>query len=265
VDKVCIMFVRKRYYLVILHITKYVTVFSWKFMSLTTSWTIDIIYTLYFRLYLRYFLINFFTARSSYASAVLGIVILSVRPSVCHTRALWQNERTDCQYFDNTLKGNHFSFLLPTEVVGRYPLPQKFALKLIHHTFEKRRHWHISDYNVWTARASEKCSLIENRKSTTPFPTSYRWSAYVTPNSPEGWLKISNLSFLWIKFKFNRIKPATKFLCVKTSSGRVVVEPFPCPMWIDVGVNITLQPNILAPNWPTPSTKADFVVLVPQP
>jgi len=29
-----------------------------------------------------------FTARRSYASAVLGVVILSVRPSVCHTRAL---------------------------------------------------------------------------------------------------------------------------------------------------------------------------------
>jgi len=39
-----------------------------------------------------------FTARSSYASAVLGIVILSVclfvRLSVRHTRALWRNERT---------------------------------------------------------------------------------------------------------------------------------------------------------------------------
>ena len=29
-----------------------------------------------------------FTARSSYASVVLGIVILSVCPSICHTRAL---------------------------------------------------------------------------------------------------------------------------------------------------------------------------------
>jgi len=29
-----------------------------------------------------------FTARRSYASAVLGVVILSVRPSVCHTRAM---------------------------------------------------------------------------------------------------------------------------------------------------------------------------------
>jgi len=30
---------------------------------------------------------------------------------------------------------------------------------------------------------------MRNRKSTTGFPTSYRWSAYVTPQSPKGWLK----------------------------------------------------------------------------
>jgi len=28
-----------------------------------------------------------------------------------------------------------------------------------------------------------------NRKSYTGFPTSYRWSAYVTSKSPKGWLK----------------------------------------------------------------------------
>jgi len=43
------------------------------------------------------------TARRSYASAVLGVVILSVcqcvRPSVCHTRALWLIERTFRRYF----------------------------------------------------------------------------------------------------------------------------------------------------------------------
>jgi len=41
-----------------------------------------------------------FTARISYASAVLGILILSVR----HTRALWRN-------FDTTWKGNHSSLI----------------------------------------------------------------------------------------------------------------------------------------------------------
>jgi len=40
-----------------------------------------------------------FTARRSYASAVVGVVILSVRPSVCHTRALWLIQRTYRRYF----------------------------------------------------------------------------------------------------------------------------------------------------------------------
>ena len=63
----------------------------------------------------------FFTARSSYASAVLGIVILSlclsVRPSV--TGVLYDETKTHCQYFDTTGKGNHCSFLIPTDVGGR--------------------------------------------------------------------------------------------------------------------------------------------------
>jgi len=66
-----------------------------------------------------------FTARSSFASAVLEIVILSVRPSVRHTRALWRNERTYCRYFDTTWKGNHSSVLIPTEGGGRCPLSPK--------------------------------------------------------------------------------------------------------------------------------------------
>ena len=39
---------------------------------------------------------------ASYASAVLGVVILSV----CHTRALWLIQRTYRRYFDTTWKGN---------------------------------------------------------------------------------------------------------------------------------------------------------------
>ena len=43
-----------------------------------------------------------FAARRSYASAVLGVVILSVR----HTRALWLIQRTYRRYFYTTWKGN---------------------------------------------------------------------------------------------------------------------------------------------------------------
>ena len=51
-----------------------------------------------------------FVARRSYASAVLGVVILSVCPSVClsvcYTRALWLIQRTYRRYFYTTWKGN---------------------------------------------------------------------------------------------------------------------------------------------------------------
>jgi len=54
-----------------------------------------------------------FAARRSYASAVLGVVILSVCPSVrvsvCHTRALWLIQRTYRRYFYTTWKGSHSS------------------------------------------------------------------------------------------------------------------------------------------------------------
>jgi len=45
----------------------------------------------------------------------------SVRPTVCHTRALWQNQTMHCGYFDTTRKSNHSSFLLPQWLVGDGP------------------------------------------------------------------------------------------------------------------------------------------------
>jgi len=47
---------------------------------------------------------NFYRAtQCSYARAVMGVVILSVRLSVCHTRALLQSQTMHCGYFDITL------------------------------------------------------------------------------------------------------------------------------------------------------------------
>ena len=51
------------------------------------------------------------TARCSYGSAVLGVVILFVRPSVRHTCALWLIQRTYRRYFYTTQKGNPSSQL----------------------------------------------------------------------------------------------------------------------------------------------------------
>jgi len=52
------------------------------------------------------------TARRSYASAVLGVVILSVRLSVRHTRALWLIQRSCRRCFYTSWKGNPSSFLM---------------------------------------------------------------------------------------------------------------------------------------------------------
>jgi len=57
-----------------------------------------------------------------------------------------------------------------------------------------------------TVRDSEKNSIITNRKSTTGFPTSYRWSAYVVPKSPKGWLKNGFFSVFRNKIQFQTNK-----------------------------------------------------------
>ena len=71
--------------------------------------------------------------------------------------------------------------------------------------FKKRRLRHISAYNVSTVRDSEKSSVKANIKSSTGFPMNHRWSAYVTPTSPKGWLKERFFSFFEWKSTDDRL------------------------------------------------------------
>ena len=50
-----------------------------------------------------------------------------------------------------------------------------------------------------------------------------------TLKSPKGWHKNTISLFVPVKFNFSRKKSATKFLCVKTFSGKVVATSFPYP------------------------------------
>jgi len=133
------------------------------------------------------YLAHIIIAWSSYAGAVLGIVILSVCLSIRPLHACSVTKWMYCWYFDTTWKGNHSSFLTPIQVDGRCPLPPEICASSDPPPL-KIADWPISAHNVRTVRASKKCSTIANRKSTTRFPTSYRWSAYITPNFPKGWL-----------------------------------------------------------------------------
>ena len=64
----------------------------------------------------------------------------------------------------------------------------------------------ISAHNISTVGDSEKSSITTNIKSTTGFPTSHRWSAYVTPKCPKGWLKERFFSHFEYKSTADRLK-----------------------------------------------------------
>jgi len=113
-----------------------------------------------------------------------------------------------------------------------------------------------------TLMSHRDSSISTYRKSTTRFPTSHRWTVYVTPKSPKGWHKNAISLFVPVKFNFSRKKSATKFLCVKTSSSKVVatVHHSPIQWYID-----RLRATATSPStwnwrskWRTPSENADF-------
>ena len=103
---------------------------------------------------------------------------------------------THCRYFDTTRKGNHSATLILTVVGGRRPLPSDICARSDPPPFEKHRLRPISAHNVSTVVDSEKSSIMTNIKWTMGFPASHRWSAYVTPKCPKGWLKEQFFRFL---------------------------------------------------------------------
>ena len=111
----------------------------------------------------------------------------SVYPSVCLSVTRVDGDKTKWRTADILIP--HSATLTPTVVGGRYSLPSEICAQSDPPPFEKRRLRQISAYNVWTIRGSEKSSIMTNIKSTTSFPTSYRWNAYVIRKSPKGWLK----------------------------------------------------------------------------
>ena len=81
----------------------------------------------------------------------------SVRLSVCHTRASWQNQTTHCGYFDTTRKGT-LVFWHQQWLVDDAPSVQNLRSKWPT-PFETRRLRQITAYNVSTVRDSEKVRL----------------------------------------------------------------------------------------------------------
>ena len=161
--------------------------------------------------YLLTYLLTFtapFSARRSYASAVLEIII--ILPVGC-TRALWQNQTMHCKYFDTARKGNQFRFLAPTVVGGRLPFHLKFALNVAH-PFEKLPTSTDLTYNCSTVKETAKKVQLRQIESR---PWAFQWPIDVVrklPLSSKGWLK---KRFLFFK---NTIQFQSNNVCYEISS-----------------------------------------------
>ena len=73
-------------------------------------------------------------------------------------------------------------------IAGDVPVYLKFALQVTH-PFRKRQFQQILLNSASAVRASEKSSIITNRKLTMRFSSMHRWTLCVTPKSPKRWLK----------------------------------------------------------------------------
>ena len=123
----------------------------------------------------------------------------SVRPSVCLSHECIVTKLNDAlQIFLYHTKGQSLCYsdtkngwsatLLPCEICAQSDPPF-----LKNADFDR--------FSLITSQPSEiakKSSITTNIKLTTGFPTSHRWSAYVTPKCPKGWLKERFFSLLSI-------------------------------------------------------------------
>ena len=92
--------------------------------------------------------------------------------------------------------------LSPWNLRSKWPTP-----------FQTAKFRPISAHSASIVIASERSSISTYRKSITRFPTSHRWTVYVTPKSSKGWHKNAISLFVPVKFNFSRKTSATVSLC----------------------------------------------------
>ena len=87
--------------------------------------------------------------------------------------------------------------------------------------FQTAQFWPISAHSASNVIASEKSSISTYMKSTMRFPTSHRWTVYVTPKSPKGWHKNAISLFVPVKFKFCRKSLLQSFFVWKLPAAKL--------------------------------------------
>ena len=114
---------------------------------------------------------------------------------------------THCRCFYTTRKGNHSATLIPRVVAVWRPLPSEICAQIMWPTlFEKRDFDRFPLITSQPQEIAKKSSITTNTKSTTGFPRRHRWSAYVIPKCPKGWLEERLFSFFEYKSTGDRLR-----------------------------------------------------------
>ena len=153
----------------------------------------------------------------------LTMRILSVRPSVHLSNAciMTKWKKDICLHF-YTIRKNIYPSFLRRRIVGIGATPSTWNFGSTGPRLSE-----IADCEQIIARSasvvtpSERSSINTNRKSTTRIPVSLRWSSYYAYNSPKGAQKRKTAVFS-LKSHFAWRKSATKFVCVKNVSVKVI-------------------------------------------
>ena len=117
-------------------------------------------------------------------------VCQSVRPYACFVI----KSKNTVGYFDIVWKCNHSSFMTPTLVGSYVPFHLKFAVKVTHFVWKTP---------TQPRQLTKKSPTIESRPRT--FQRAIN-EVRTLPLTPQRVAQRANLSVLWIKFKFSRIK-----------------------------------------------------------
>jgi len=153
----------------------------------------------------------------------------SVCPSVCPSVTRWYPIQTnEDRITRSSLWGskNTLVFWYQQWLGGDVRFHLKFALKMTYPplTCADFDQYLLITFQPWELAKNVQLSRIGSR------PRAFQRAideVRTLPLSPQRVAQKVNLSFLWIKINLNRIISATKFLCVKTSSGKIVEGPFP--------------------------------------
>jgi len=89
----------------------------------------------------------------------------------------------------------------------------------------KPQFWPIFAHSASTVRAGEKSSISTNRSRQRAFQRAIDEPCMLPLSPPTGGAK-RDIAVFPVKFNFGRKKSHTKFLCVKTCSGKVVATSF---------------------------------------